>query len=478
MSEHVLERPPTGRAAPAHAAPAPSRRAAPPPAPELLAVASRRAPIEIGPADDPLELAADRVADRVVRRCACGGVAGPDGECARCKAARLAGRPVAPPVVHDALRTPGAPLDPATRGFFESRLGADLGAVRVHRDAAAADSARAVGAAAYTVGPDIVFGHGRYDPGGADGRRLLAHELAHVLQQRGGTALLQRQVIAPTCAGVAFDPAAQRCCDDVILAGAAPPGIVGCPNPTTRDIEYDGCSVPDWLVGAGEDRDNPGGAYDTRFSDPAIHGTQPRSFVPRLPCDVHDKCYQTCGANWEQCDAQLFAAARAVCQNSRQRPGSDPFERCMQAADKAETLLPWGSRGAFDQRQREYCACCTETRRAAAVIYFESASAELDAAAEIDVTAFVTANETLLTSPDHELAIIGHASRTGSQATNQSLTERRVATVRQAIEARMTGQLTNVVEAPFGEQLASAEGRPPADDREADRIVELVLIAR
>jgi len=90
----------------------------------------------------------------------------------------------------------------------------------------------------------------------------------------------------------------------------------------------------------------------------------------------------------------------------------------------------------------------------------------------------VAANEALLTSADHELAIIGHASRTGSQATNQSLTERRVAAVRQAIEARMTGQLTNVVEAPFGEQLASAEGRPPADDREADRVVELVLMAR
>jgi hypothetical protein len=95
------------------------------------------------------------------------------------------------------LRTPGAPLDAGSRAFFEPRLGLDLSEVRVHDDAAAALSARALGALAYTAGRDIVFAAGRYATGTDAGRRLLAHELAHVVQQRGGPAVVQRQVPAP-----------------------------------------------------------------------------------------------------------------------------------------------------------------------------------------------------------------------------------------------------------------------------------------
>jgi len=92
-----------------------------------------------------------------------------------------------PPVVNEALRSPGKPLDSATRSFFESRLGHDFGGVRVHTDARAAESAAAVNALAYTVGRDVVFGAGRYAPDASDGRRLLAHELAHVVQQSSET---------------------------------------------------------------------------------------------------------------------------------------------------------------------------------------------------------------------------------------------------------------------------------------------------
>ena len=91
----------------------------------------------------------------------------------------------APPIVHEVLRSPGHPLDQGTRSFFESRLGRDFSQVRVHTDATAARSAREVDALAFTVGRDIVFGSGQFKAGAPAGDRLLAHELAHVIQQDG-----------------------------------------------------------------------------------------------------------------------------------------------------------------------------------------------------------------------------------------------------------------------------------------------------
>jgi hypothetical protein len=80
----------------------------------------------------------------------------------------------------------GSPLDRDTRGFMESRLGADFSDVRVHTDARASESAKSVQAYAYTVGNDVVFQAGKYDPQSESGQRMLAHELTHVLQQRSG----------------------------------------------------------------------------------------------------------------------------------------------------------------------------------------------------------------------------------------------------------------------------------------------------
>jgi hypothetical protein len=165
--------------------------------------------LEIGAVDDPLEREADAAADRVMRA--------PDAapalsasaprlsrKCAACEeedkqmqrkpatAARSVG--AAPPIVHQVLRSPGRPLDAATRAFFEPRFGHDFGGVRLHDDAAAAESARSVGALAYTVGPDIVFGQGVLAAGTDAGRRLLAHELTHTVQQGGASAQLQRKL--------------------------------------------------------------------------------------------------------------------------------------------------------------------------------------------------------------------------------------------------------------------------------------------
>lgn len=89
------------------------------------------------------------------------------------------------PSVHKVLNSPGQPLDTTTRAFFEPRFGHDLSEVRVHSNTAAEQSARDVNAHAYTVGHNIVFGAGQFVPGTHDGRRLIAHELTHIVQQLG-----------------------------------------------------------------------------------------------------------------------------------------------------------------------------------------------------------------------------------------------------------------------------------------------------
>jgi len=100
----------------------------------------------------------------------------------------------APPIVDEVLQSSGEPLEGATRALMEERFGHDFGDVRIHRDARAAESARAVHAEAYTVGRDIVFNSAGFAPHTEMGRRLLAHELTHVVQQNGTPSAVQRAV--------------------------------------------------------------------------------------------------------------------------------------------------------------------------------------------------------------------------------------------------------------------------------------------
>ena len=103
----------------------------------------------------------------------------------------------APGLVDQVLASPGRPLDESARAFMEPRFGHDFGDVRIHADDQAARSARSVDALAYTVDHHVVFGAGAYDAASESGRRLLAHELAHVVQQGAGRAgaTLQRDVV-------------------------------------------------------------------------------------------------------------------------------------------------------------------------------------------------------------------------------------------------------------------------------------------
>jgi len=88
--------------------------------------------------------------------------------------------------VRTAVKSPGQPLAPALRTEMQQRLGWDFSQVRVHTDASAGKSAQAIHARAYTVGPHVVFAPNQYAPATARGRELLAHELAHTVQQRAG----------------------------------------------------------------------------------------------------------------------------------------------------------------------------------------------------------------------------------------------------------------------------------------------------
>lgn len=204
-------------------------------------------------------------ADMLQRKCACGRPVVAGGECAECRKKRLSlqrravnqSRPgVAPPIVHEVLRSPGRPLDPATRTFMESHFQrefsrvqvkssalqasensllmnqpgdkfereaeqmanyvsrktdiepfanqkeVDFNSVRIHTDPKAAASARFANAHAYTVGNNIIFGATKYAPETTKGRSLIAHELTHVVQQgaaeltTNGPRIVQRLVDA------------------------------------------------------------------------------------------------------------------------------------------------------------------------------------------------------------------------------------------------------------------------------------------
>ena len=120
------------------------------------------------------------------RKCGCGGQCPTCGDENKRKLQRsahtdVAAGSLAPPIVHDVLRTPGQPLDRGTRAHFETRLGHDFSNVRVHQDAQAAASAQAVDALAYTVGSHVVLGRGAE-------KSTLAHELVHTVQQQSMSA--------------------------------------------------------------------------------------------------------------------------------------------------------------------------------------------------------------------------------------------------------------------------------------------------
>lgn len=201
---------------------------------------------------DPAEREAEAIAARVLApaapvaepvRPAAGGGARVDRKCASCEeeengAGKAEGDKIhrrgegvpEPPAIEAAAGTIGAggePLPTGERRFFEDRLGFDLSRVRVHADRPAAEAARALHAEAFTLRNDVAFAEGRYEPGSARGRNLLAHELAHVIQQGEAPPISG----APVTTLAAERPHIARRADDAVGAPPASPAPAHTPAP-------------------------------------------------------------------------------------------------------------------------------------------------------------------------------------------------------------------------------------------------------
>jgi pyrrolidone-carboxylate peptidase len=231
----------------------------------LLRTRAIRAKLRVNQPNDLYEQEADRVAEHVMRMPApgerketpCAACAGGGSPCSKCAARdamvqRRVGDPgsgranaSAPDNLLQALG-PGRPLDSSARAYFEPRFGYDFSHVKVHSDTRAAESARSVDALAYTVGSNVVFGAGQYAPASSDGRRLLAHELAHVAQQGAS-----RRVVADEVEG-SSGAAAPRPDTAALRLTPAHTGIQRQPRPPPdrNQLCYQSGQVPPW--GAGE----------------------------------------------------------------------------------------------------------------------------------------------------------------------------------------------------------------------------------
>jgi hypothetical protein len=181
-----------------------------------------------------------------------------------------------PAIVHDVLRSPGQPLATDVRPFYESRFNHDFSRVRVHTDARATESARAVDATAYTVGQHVVFAAGAWAPQSRLGSKLLAHELAHTIQQRGtSTSGLQPLTVShPSDSSErSADLAAQR-----ISAGSGPVAVAA------RSAEIARQTAPPRDAGAvGSGREQP----DAGVEPPRDHEQEPLSKAEMVAVDAH-----------------------------------------------------------------------------------------------------------------------------------------------------------------------------------------------
>jgi hypothetical protein len=164
----------------------------------------------------------------------------------------------APASVHDVLRSPAKPLASEVRAVMEPRFGHDFSRVKVHADDRAARSARDVGALAYTVGSDVVFAERRYDPQSQSGQALIAHELAHVVQNRNGSGGSPTTGLAIGSAG---DPAEARAQSgsQAALRGDSVPDLGNAPGGTLLRAV-----------------DTNGGVFDTSLYNP-FSGSDPTS---------------------------------------------------------------------------------------------------------------------------------------------------------------------------------------------------------
>ena len=223
---------------------------------------------------DPMEIEAERTADRIASEPS----PAPGGREARHtpRAGQSTTAPAdAPASVHRVLQGSGSPLEPALRRDMERRFDADFSSVRIHSGPAAEQSASDVDAQAYTVGHSIVFGMGHRASDVGEGRRLLAHELTHVVQQRNApsTALrLQRRTRDPDeAAAITKEETALAALAKRALASAKPEFAVH--EVVWRLINAYGLDMHFELNGSRYDKGRKGVFVDFKGSGPRTTGT-------------------------------------------------------------------------------------------------------------------------------------------------------------------------------------------------------------
>jgi len=199
--------------------------------------------LSVGAADDPLEKEADHIADKVMR------MPNPepisfstsknviDRKCSECEKEEELQRKEsngetasAPPIVQDVLSSSGRPLDTDARSFLEPRFNYNFSDVRIHDNDLAAKSASSINALAYTSGNNIVFNSGQYNTNSDSGKRLLAHELTHVVQQGGGIAPLVQKLDHTADTGFRYSPPAgvtRSIIEIQAIVGTNPDGVYG-----------------------------------------------------------------------------------------------------------------------------------------------------------------------------------------------------------------------------------------------------------
>lgn len=229
-----------------------------------------------------------------------------------------------PPIVHEVLRSPGKPIDQQARAFMEPRFGHDFSKVRIHADAKAAASARAVNALAYTVGQNIVFSAGQYAPYMSGGRGLLAHELAHVVQQRSNPIHLLSSI---SHENQDAEKEAGFAAWNVLSSKAIQPIKIGLtPQPTTlaKGEKWDAI----WGVG-------PWDAYKAKkLADKALSEAK-KTGLPGLhngPGDAWRHCYWNCTMTAEIGSDQ----AKIIADNHEKHGGGPANENAMDYHNNAE----------------------------------------------------------------------------------------------------------------------------------------------
>jgi len=321
--------------------------------------------LAVGAPEDPYEREADRVADHVMRMpkpqvqrtcSACSGASIEEEKVQRRADGEAGGAEPA-----DGMAAPlgtGRPLESDVRRFFEPRYGVDFTAVRVHTDASADAAARSVNALAFTLGRDLVFRAGQYAPHSGPGRRLLAHELTHVVQQRASGARLQRQAACPARASgevARSRTSAGILTNDVVFTASARRLDIGDFAVNSANLPPGATDSPDWqramslIAGDPSIRVAVTGFTDCAGSDSenlALRRQRTQSVIAAMPAAARGKIlFAFTFTTTDFLDTNATQEGRArnravrVTFTSAPPPGQDPCDMLAQAHNLDEYLF-------------------------------------------------------------------------------------------------------------------------------------------